>query len=88
MPMASNHRATSWLSAADPEMKKRTRPPKRSRIFVPMTLSAIAYLRASRPVGFLPCSRSSLTSRPTPLAQTNSLCLIPPSSSIIVEIRP
>ena len=32
MPAALNHSAISWLSAAAPEMKKRTRPPKRSRI--------------------------------------------------------
>ena len=31
MPAASNHWAMSRLSAAAPEMKKRTRPPKRSR---------------------------------------------------------
>ena len=32
MPAAWNHSAISWLSAAAPEMKKRTRPPKRARI--------------------------------------------------------
>ena len=52
--MASNQRATSWFRAAEPEMKKRIRPPKRSRILVPMSLSAMAYLRASSPLGFLP----------------------------------
>ena len=31
MPAAWNHSAMSWLSAAAPEMKNRTRPPKRSR---------------------------------------------------------
>ncbi len=33
MPAAWNHSAISWLSAAAPEMKKRTRPPKRWRTF-------------------------------------------------------
>jgi hypothetical protein len=65
--MAPNQRATSLFSAAEPEMKKRTRPPKRSRILVPMTLSAKECFSASMPDGFLPCSRSSLTSRPTSL---------------------
>ena len=88
MPFASNQRATSWLSAAEPEMKNRMRPPKRSRILVPMSLSEMAYLRASIPVGFLPCSRSSLTSRPTEPAHTNSMSLTPPSPAIIVWIRP
>ena len=86
--MASNHRAMSWLSAAEPEMKKRIRPPKRARILVPISLSATAYFAASSPEGFLPCSRSTLTSRPTPLAQVKSLAFTPPSSAIIVWMRP
>ena len=73
--MASNQRATSWLSAAEPEMKKRMRPPKRSRILVPISLSATEYFSDSSPEGFLPCSRSALTSRPTPLAQVEELRL-------------
>ena len=39
MPAASNHSAMSRLSAAAPEMKKRTRPPKRSRTLVKTSLS-------------------------------------------------
>ena len=78
----------SWLRAAEPEMKKRIRPPNRSRIFVPISRSAMAYWTPSSPVGFLPCSRSSLTSRPTPVAQVKSLAFGPPSSAIIVWMRP
>ena len=39
MPAALNHSAMSWLSAAAPEMKKRTRPPKRSRTLLKTSLS-------------------------------------------------
>ncbi len=39
MPAAWNHSAMSWFSAAAPEMKNRTRPPKRSRILLKTSLS-------------------------------------------------
>ena len=39
MPAASNHSAISRLRAAAPEMKNRTRPPKRSRILLNTSLS-------------------------------------------------
>ena len=39
MPAAWNHSAMSLLSAAAPEMKKRTRPPKRSRTLLKTSLS-------------------------------------------------
>ena len=48
MPAAWNHSAISRLSAAAPEMKKRTRPPKRSRILVKTSLSNSACCLASR----------------------------------------
>ena len=39
MPAALNQLAISALSAAEPEMKKRTRPPKRSRTLLKTSLS-------------------------------------------------
>ena len=39
MPAALNHSAISWLSAAAPEMKNRTRPPNRSRTLLNTSLS-------------------------------------------------
>ena len=46
MPAALNHSAMSRLTAA-PEMKKRTRPPKRSRIFEKTSLSKSVCCRDS-----------------------------------------
>ena len=48
MPAAWNHSAMSWLSAAAPEMKKRTRPPKRSRILLNTSLSKSRVLELER----------------------------------------
>ena len=45
MPAAWNHSAISRLSAAAPEMKNRTRPPKRSRILAKTSLSKSRVLR-------------------------------------------
>ena len=62
-------------------------PPKRSRILLETSLSRTACLRASRPEGSLPCSRSRLTSRPVSLAALKSFCFRPPSPSIIIWMR-
>ena len=45
MPAAWNHSAISRLSAAAPEMKKRTRPPKRSRTLLNTSLSKTRVLQ-------------------------------------------
>ena len=60
MPAALNHSAMSWLSAAAPEMKKRTRPPKRSRTLLKTSLS-------NRPCCTLSGSGTDLPSRLQPL---------------------
>ena len=48
MPAAWNHSAISWLSAAAPEMKKRTRPPNRSRTLPKTSLSNSAVLHVEQ----------------------------------------
>ena len=48
MPAAWNHSATSRFSAAAPEMKNRTRPPKRSRILLNTSLSNEPVLHLER----------------------------------------
>ena len=48
MPAAWNHSAISWFSAAAPEMKNRTRPPKRSRTLLKTSLSKSAVLQLER----------------------------------------
>ena len=87
-PAEWNHSATSADSAAEPEMKKRTRPPKRSRTFENTSLSAMpCWIR--RPVGTgLPERTRRERSRPTFSAQRKSLSLAPPSSSIMPTTRP
>ena len=51
MPAAWNHSAISRLSAAEPEMKNRTRPPKRSRTLEKTSLSATAYCALEQDAG-------------------------------------
>ncbi len=48
MPAAWNHSAISEFSAADPEMKNRTRPPKRARTLLKTSLSNSPCCRLSR----------------------------------------
>ena len=47
MPAAWNNSAISRLSGAEPEMKNRTRPPKRSRTLLNTSLSSDRVLDAS-----------------------------------------
>ena len=87
MPAASNHSAISWLSAAAPEMKNRTRPPKRARTLEKTSLSNSLCWRASRNGTGLPSRLSRCTSRPTLNAWLNSFSLTPPSEACIVTMR-
>ena len=63
MPAAWNHSAISWLSAAAPEMKKRTRPPKRSRTLLKTSRSNSACWAFSRSGTGLRPSRLRLVDR-------------------------
>ena len=87
MPAALNHSAMSRLSAAAPEMK-RTRPPKRSRIFEKTRLSKSVCCRDSGSRTDLPSRLSCWTWRPTLKAWLKIFSLRPPSDACIVMIRP
>ena len=88
MPAAWNHSAMSWLSAAAPEMKKRTRPPKRSRILLNTSLSNSPCWSFSGSGTDLPSALSRSTSRPTLNAWLKIFSLAPPSACCMVTIRP
>ena len=88
MPAAWNHSAMSLLSAAAPEMKKRTRPPKRSRTLLKTSLSKSPCWTLSTNGTFLPSRTSLSTSRPTLNAWLKSFSFRPPSAACMVTIRP
>ncbi len=88
MPATWNHSATSRLSAAAPEMKNRTRPPKRSRILLKTSLSNRPCCSLSGSGTDLPCASSSATLRPTWKARSKIFFFAPPSCSCIATIRP
>ena len=88
MPAAPNHSAISRLSAAAPEMKNRTRPPKRSRILANTSLSNSACCLASRNGTGLPSRSSRSRSRPTLKACLKIFSFRPPSEACMVTIRP
>ena len=88
MPAAWNHSAMSRLSAAAPEMKKRTRPPKRSRILWKTSLSKTLCWRPSTVGTGLPSRLSWSTLRPTSKALLKIFSLAPPSAACMVTIRP
>ena len=88
MPAALNHWAMSWLSAAAPEMKKRTRPPNRSRILLNTSLSNTPCCRRSGSGTGLPSRRSSSTFSPTLKAWLKIFSFAPPSLCCMVMMRP
>ena len=59
MWMVIGYALMSWFSAAEPEMKSLTLPPRRSRIFEKTSLSAIPYCAPSIPPGALPFASSA-----------------------------
>ena len=65
MPAAWNHSAISWFSAAAPEMKNRTRPPKRSLILANTSRSNRACCTVSSNGTGLPSRLSASTLSPT-----------------------
>ena len=88
MPAAWNHSAISRLSAAAPEMKNRTRPPKRSRILLNTSLSKTPCCSLSGSGTDLPSRLSWSTLRPTSKAFLKIFSLAPPSAACMVMIRP
>ena len=88
MPAAWNHSATSLFSAAAPEMKNRTRPPKRSRILLNTSLSKSPCCTLSGSGTDLPSRLSWSTLRPTANACLKIFSLAPPSAACIVTMRP
>ena len=88
MPAAWNHSAMSRLSAAAPEMKNRTRPPKRSRILEKTSRSKSACWTPRSSGTDLPSALSRSTLSPTANAWLNSFSLRPPSACCMVTIRP
>ena len=88
MPAALNHSAISRLSAAAPEMKNRTRPPKRSRTLLKTSLSNRPCWTLSGSGTDLPSRLSCSTLRPTSNALWKIFSLAPPSAACIVWIRP
>ena len=87
MPAAWNHSAISALSAAEPEMKNFTRPPKRSRTLEKTSLSNRPCWIFS-PSGMLLPSRLRLsTSMPTLKACWKIFSLAPPSEAVMVTMR-
>ena len=88
IPAAWNHSATSFDNAADPEMKKRTRPPKRARTLENTSRSATLYFAASSGDTLSPERLARDTCSPTPTAQSKILALAPPSACAIVTMRP
>ena len=88
MPAAWNHSAISWLSAAAPEMKKRTRPPKRSRTLAKTSLSnsAVLDVEDQRP-GLRPSRLALSTASPTLNACLKIASLAPPSAACMVTMR-
>ena len=68
-------------------MKNRSRPPKRSRILLSTSLSASLYCAATSADGRSPTCLARDTCKPTPIAQSNSAFLTPPSLTIISLIR-
>ena len=88
MPATPNHSAMSRLSAAAPEMKKRTLPPKRSRILEKTSLSKSPCCTL-RPIGTdWPSRLRRSTSRPTSKAFLKIFSLAPPSAACMVTMRP
>ena len=88
MPAALNHSAISWLSAAAPEMKNRTRPPNRSRTLLNTSLSNRPCWRLSGRGTDWPARLRRLTSRPTLNAWLKIFSFSPPSACCMVMIRP
>ena len=88
MPAALNHSAISRLRAAAPEMKNRTRPPKRSRTLLKTSLSNRPCWSFSGSGTDLPSRLSWSTLRPTSNALLKIFSLAPPSAACIVWIRP
>ena len=87
MPAAWNHSAMSRLRAAAPEMKKRTRPPNRSRILENTSRSNSACWSFSGSGTDLPSRLSLSTLRPTAKAALKIFSLAPPSAACMVTIR-
>ncbi len=88
MPAAWKNSAISEFSAAEPEMKNRTRPPKRSRTLLKTSLSKRPCCRFSRNGTDLPSSLSLSTLMPTSKALLKIFSLAPPSAACMVTIRP
>ena len=88
MPAAWNHSAMSRFSAAAPEMKNRTRPPKRSRILENTSRSNSACWSFSGSGTDLPSRLSLSTFRPTANAALKIFSFAPPSAACIVTMRP
>jgi hypothetical protein len=72
MPTASNHCATLRSRAAAAETKKRTRPPKRSRMVENTSRSATLYASDHGSEGFFPACRAADTFKPTPTDQRSA----------------
>ena len=87
MPAAWKNSAISEFSAAEPEMKNRTRPPKRSRTLLKTSLSKRPCCRLSRNGTDLPSSLSLSTLMPTSKALLKIFSLAPPSAACIMTIR-
>jgi hypothetical protein len=79
-PAAWKNSAMSRLSGAEPEMKKRSRPPNSARSLLKTSLSASAYCSDSVPEGCWPFCLSWLTWRPTPSAHWKTRHLTAPPS--------
>ena len=88
MPAAWNHSAISEFSAAEPEMKNRTRPPKRSRTLLKTSLSKSPCCSLSSSGTDLPSRLSWSTLMPTSKALLKIFSLAPPSAACMVTIRP
>ena len=87
MPAAWNHSAMSRFSAAAPEMKNRTRPPKRSRILENTRRSNSACCSFSGSGTDLPSRFSRSTFLPTANAALKIFSFAPPSAACIVTMR-
>ena len=77
-PAASNQRATSPLSAADPEIITRIRPPVRAWILENTSLSAMARRAGAIGPGGCPARCLALISVDAANAQSKILALAPP----------
>ncbi len=86
-PTAANQAPTSLDSAAEPETKYSTRPPKRALSFEKTSLSATVCWIERIGETDLPAAFASATCLPTPMAQLKILAFAPPSDSVVETTR-